>query len=78
MKHPETMNYLVLHLDLGIGGAEKLMVNIALALWNASLPEGNVTILTTHHDIHHCFEETKPLGGYKYDLTSHFIKKVNL
>ena len=53
----------LLHLDLGIGGAERLVVNVALAL----LALGHeVTILTTHHDVAHCFEETRgdgPLAG---------------
>lgn len=52
----------LLHLDLGIGGAERLMVNVAVSL----LKMGHeVTIVTTHHDLKHCFDETKP-GGILY------------
>lgn len=47
------------HLDLGIGGAEQLMVNIARLLKESAY---EVTIFTTHHDPNHCFEETKPDG----------------
>ena len=46
------------HPDLGIGGAERLIVDAALALKNAG---HSVTIFTSHHDHSHCFEETKTL-----------------
>lgn len=53
------MRVTLVHLDLGIGGAERLMVTVALAL----LALGHdVRILTTHHDIDHCFEETRGQG----------------
>lgn len=45
-----------LHPDLGIGGAERLVVDAALALKNAG---NSVTIFTSHHDPNHCFIETK-------------------
>lgn len=48
-----------MHLDLGIGGAEQLVVNIACMLKDSG---HKVTIFTTHHDVNHCFEETKPDG----------------
>lgn len=49
------MKVSLVHLDLGIGGAEMLMVNAALAL----LKKGHdVTIYTTHHDPSHCFAQT--------------------
>ncbi|XP_054273328.1 alpha-1,3/1,6-mannosyltransferase ALG2 [Macrosteles quadrilineatus] len=45
-----------LHPDLGIGGAERLVVDAALALRN----EGHsVGFVTSHHDKSHCFVETK-------------------
>eukprot|EP01039_Chlorochromonas_danica_P002367 gene2367-2599_t len=50
---------LMLHLDLGIGGAENLVVQVASSLQDLGC---SVTILTSHHDINHCFEETKPNG----------------
>uniref|UniRef100_A0A1L8E3S8 Alpha-1,3/1,6-mannosyltransferase ALG2 n=1 Tax=Nyssomyia neivai TaxID=330878 RepID=A0A1L8E3S8_9DIPT len=47
---------LFLHPDLGIGGAERLVVDAALALKN----QGHVvSFLTNHHDDTHCFEETR-------------------
>ena len=47
------------HLDLGIGGAEQLVVNAALALKH----EGHaVRIFTTHHSPDHCFAPTRGDG----------------
>jgi len=44
-----------IHPDLGIGGAERLICDAALALQS----EGHtVKIFTSHHDPHHCFSET--------------------
>lgn len=53
------MRIVLIHLDLGIGGAERLMVTVALALLELG---HNVRILTTHHDVDHCFEETRGPG----------------
>jgi Glycosyltransferase len=45
-----------LHPDLGIGGAEQLVVNLAVALQQ----KGHfVKIYTPHHDPNHCFKETR-------------------
>lgn len=44
-----------LHPDLGIGGAERLIVDSAVALESYGY---NVSIITNHHDPKHCFEET--------------------
>lgn len=41
-----------IHPDLGIGGAEQLIVNMAVALKNKG---HNVIIYTPHHDPKHCF-----------------------
>lgn len=46
---------LFLHPDLGIGGAERLVVDAALALQEQHFP---VHIVTAHHDPSHCFPET--------------------
>ncbi|KAL5292382.1 ALG2 family protein [Megaselia abdita] len=47
---------LFIHPDLGIGGAERLIVDAALALKS----KGHiVSFLTNHHDRNHCFEETR-------------------
>ena len=43
------------HPDLGIGGAERLIVDAALALKRRN---HKVTIYTAHHDPNHCFPET--------------------
>ncbi|KAF9032913.1 mannosyltransferase [Panaeolus papilionaceus] len=45
-----------IHPDLGIGGAERLVVDAALGLQNLG---HEVHIYTSHHDPSHCFEETK-------------------
>lgn len=50
------MRLLFLHPDLGIGGAERLVVDAALALQNRG---HSVSFLTNHHDASHCFEETR-------------------
>lgn len=52
-------NIIIAHLDLGIGGAEQLVVHVSKLLLDSG---HNVRIVTTHHDINHCFEETKPDG----------------
>ncbi|CAL1679471.1 unnamed protein product [Lasius platythorax] len=45
-----------LHPDLGIGGAERLVVDAALALKKSG---HEVNFVTTHHDPDHCFSETR-------------------
>ncbi|CAG9804251.1 unnamed protein product [Chironomus riparius] len=50
------MRVLFLHPDLGIGGAERLVIDAALALKNCG---HTVSFLTNHHDKTHCFEETR-------------------
>lgn len=50
------MRVLFIHPDLGIGGAERLVVDAALALKNCG---HKVSFLTNHHDKSHCFEETR-------------------
>lgn len=45
----------LLHPDLGIGGAERLVVDAALALKKQG---HDVNFVTTHHDHEHCFAET--------------------
>lgn len=44
-----------IHPDLGIGGAEQLIVNLALALQNKG---HTIKIYTPYHDPKHCFKET--------------------
>ncbi|XP_072023865.1 alpha-1,3/1,6-mannosyltransferase ALG2-like [Amphiura filiformis] len=45
-----------LHPDLGIGGAERLVVDAAVALKRRG---HTVTMVTSHHDPSHCFQETR-------------------
>jgi len=45
-----------LHPDLGIGGAERLVVDAAVALQGRG---HEVSLVTAHHDPAHCFEETR-------------------
>ena len=45
-----------IHPDLGIGGAEQLVVNMAVGLQNAG---HDVTVYTPFHDPGHCFKETR-------------------
>lgn len=47
---------IVLHPDLGIGGAERLIIDICLALIKS---KHQVTLFTGYHDSTRCFEETK-------------------
>ena len=49
-------NVVIVHPDLGIGGAERLIIDVALALQNRG---HRVTIYTSHRDKSHCFEEAR-------------------
>ena len=44
------------HPDLGIGGAERLVIDAAVGLQSAG---HKVTILTSYRDTNHCFEEAR-------------------
>ncbi|KAL1895279.1 Alpha-1,3-mannosyltransferase-like protein [Sporothrix stenoceras] len=48
------------HPDLGIGGAERLVVDAAVGLQNRG---HRVVIFTSHCDPNHCFDEVKPETG---------------
>lgn len=63
------MRVTIIHLDLGIGGAEQLIVNIATVLKELG---HEVQLLTSHHDKNHCFEETKPDGKRESPLSQPF------
>ncbi|KDQ59753.1 glycosyltransferase family 4 protein [Jaapia argillacea MUCL 33604] len=52
--HPLKVAFI--HPDLGIGGAERLVVDAALGLQKLG---HSVDIYTSHHDRNHCFEETR-------------------
>ncbi|PYH90608.1 alpha-1,3-mannosyltransferase alg-2 [Aspergillus ellipticus CBS 707.79] len=53
---PTTPNITIIHPDLGIGGAERLIIDVALALQSRG---HKVTIYTSHRDPSHCFEEAR-------------------
>ena len=53
------MRVLIVHPDLGVGGAERLILDVAIA----SKSNGHdVTILTNQYDEKHCFEDSKSLN----------------
>lgn len=58
-KTPKSLRVGFLHPDFGIGGAENLVVNAAVALQQRG---AQVTVFTAHHDVTHCFEETRGDG----------------
>lgn len=49
-------NVIIIHPDLGIGGAERLILDVALALQSRG---HRVVIYTSHRDKSHCFEEAR-------------------
>lgn len=53
--HHPTMRILFAHPDLGIGGAERLVVDAAVGLQRRG---HTVRIFTSHHDRGHAFAET--------------------
>ncbi|XP_026804118.1 alpha-1,3/1,6-mannosyltransferase ALG2 [Rhopalosiphum maidis] len=50
------LNVVFLHPDLGIGGAERLVVDAAMAMKQSG---HSVRFVTNHHSVSHCFEETR-------------------
>ncbi|CAM9407532.1 unnamed protein product [Ascophyllum nodosum] len=59
------MKVVFVHLDLGIGGAEMLVVNSAVA---AKRSGHSVLVYTSHHDQRRCFRETKGGGVLAGDI----------
>ncbi|KAF9559587.1 mannosyltransferase [Agrocybe pediades] len=55
-KSSRSLRVAFIHPDLGIGGAERLVVDAALGLQKLG---HYVDIYTSYHDPYHCFEETK-------------------
>lgn len=49
-------NIVFIHPDLGIGGAERLVIDAAVGLQSLG---HKVTIFTSHCDPSHCFEEAR-------------------
>ncbi len=50
------MRVLIVHPDLGVGGAERLILDIASAV---KANNHQVTILTNHYDPAHCFQDSR-------------------
>ncbi|TFK31990.1 alpha-1,3-mannosyltransferase ALG2 [Crucibulum laeve] len=63
-----------LHPDLGIGGAERLVVDAALGLQGLG---HTVDIYTSHHDSGHCFEETRDGSLRVHHITPPFPRSIN-
>ncbi|XP_030385429.1 alpha-1,3/1,6-mannosyltransferase ALG2 [Scaptodrosophila lebanonensis] len=62
---------LFLHPDLGIGGAERLVVDAALALKERG---HHVSFLTNHHDSTHCFKETAD-GSFPVEVVGDWLPR---
>ncbi|EFN88246.1 Alpha-1,3-mannosyltransferase ALG2 [Harpegnathos saltator] len=60
-----------LHPDLGIGGAERLVVDAALALRKNG---HDVNFVTTHHDPEHCFTETRD-GTFSVTVVGNWLPR---
>ena len=62
-------NIIFFHPDLGIGGAERLVIDAAVGLQNLG---HKVVIFTSHCDHSHCFDEARdgiyPLQSFLYEL----------
>ena len=56
-------NIIFFHPDLGIGGAERLVIDAAVGLQNIG---HNVVIFTSHCDHSHCFDEARD-GDYSLE-----------
>ncbi|ELU05663.1 hypothetical protein CAPTEDRAFT_229017 [Capitella teleta] len=69
------VNVVFLHPDLGIGGAERAVIDAALALQSrnhqASL---KVEFVTAHHDDNHCFKETTD-GSLKVTVAGDWLPR---
>ncbi|XP_073150169.1 uncharacterized protein [Henckelia pumila] len=72
------LNIAIIHPDLGIGGAERLVVDAAVELTSYG---HNVHIFTSHHDKNRCFEETVsgifPVTVYGAFLPRHIFYRLH-
>ncbi|GLT93893.1 hypothetical protein SLE2022_116630 [Rubroshorea leprosula] len=72
------MNIAIIHPDLGIGGAERLIVDAAVELASHG---HNVHVFTAHHDKNRCFEETRagtfPVTVYGDFLPRHIFYRLH-
>ncbi|GMH05583.1 hypothetical protein Nepgr_007423 [Nepenthes gracilis] len=65
------LNIAIIHPDLGIGGAERLIVDAAVELASHG---HNVHIFTSHHDRSRCFEETLT-GAFPVTVYGDFLPR---
>jgi len=63
---PKKKQIVFFHPDLGIGGAERLVIDAALGLQNQG---HKVVIYTSYRDVKHCFDEAKD-GVLEYVLVN--------
>ncbi|KAJ6144903.1 Glycosyl transferase family 1 [Penicillium chermesinum] len=68
-------NVTIIHPDLGIGGAERLIIDVALALQNRG---HRVTIYTSHCDKSHCFEEARDWDSRRARSRKHHLSSTAL
>ncbi|KAI0046923.1 glycosyltransferase family 4 protein [Auriscalpium vulgare] len=68
------MRIAFIHPDLGIGGAERLVVDAALGLQRLG---HTVAIYTSHHDPSHCFDETRDGTLKVHAVVPPFPRSVN-
>ncbi|KAK0069644.1 alpha-1 3/1 6-mannosyltransferase ALG2 [Biomphalaria pfeifferi] len=61
-----------IHPDLGIGGAERAVIDAALALKSRG---HSVQFITSHHDLSHCFQETKD-GTLKVSVVGDWLPRT--
>ncbi|KAL3631474.1 hypothetical protein CASFOL_024458 [Castilleja foliolosa] len=77
-KDSSNLNIAIIHPDLGIGGAERLIVDAAVEL---SSKGHNIHIFTSHHDKTRCFEETIsgtfPVTVYGAFLPRHIFYRLH-
>ncbi|CAG8612120.1 4415_t:CDS:10 [Ambispora leptoticha] len=65
MSTSRALNIVFVHPDLGIGGAERLVVDAAVGLQERG---HKISIYTSYHDPTHCFEETRNGKYYRFLL----------
>ncbi|CAI0544636.1 unnamed protein product [Linum tenue] len=77
-KRSSKLNIAILHPDLGIGGAERLIVDAAVELASQG---HKVHVFTAHHDKNRCFEETVagtfPVTVYGSFLPRHVFYRLH-
>lgn len=79
MSKPKSKKIAFIHPDLGIGGAERLVVDAAVGLQELG---NNITVYTSHCDKTHCFEEVSndilKVEVYGDFFPTHVFKKFHI